>query len=68
LILATELNLAGTSFRMFSTVTTLATSNDVTLQALHIEAFYPADPQTEALLSFPSWGLRAELTSPESAF
>jgi hypothetical protein len=55
LILPTELNLAGTIFRMFSTVTTLATPNDVTLQDLHIEAFYPADPQTEALLSAPPW-------------
>src|SRR5215471_13990800 len=43
LILPTELNLGGTSLRMFSTVTTLATPNDVTLQDLHIEAFYPAD-------------------------
>jgi len=55
LILPTELNLGGTSLRMFSTVTTLATPNDVTLQDLHIEAFYPADAETEALLSSPPW-------------
>jgi transcriptional regulator with XRE-family HTH domain len=55
LILPTELNIGGTNLRMFSTVTTLATPNDVTLQDLHIEAFYPADAETEALLSSPPW-------------
>jgi transcriptional regulator with XRE-family HTH domain len=55
LILPTELNMGGTSLRMFSTVTTLATPNDVTLQDLHIEAFYPADAETEELLSSPPW-------------
>jgi transcriptional regulator with XRE-family HTH domain len=56
LILPTELNLNGTIARMFSTITTLATPNDVTLQDLHIEAFYPADAATEKLLSSPPWG------------
>jgi transcriptional regulator with XRE-family HTH domain len=55
LILPTELNLRGTIARMFSTITTLATPNDVTLQDLHIEAFYPADAATEWLLSSPPW-------------
>jgi hypothetical protein len=55
LILPTELNLGGTIARMFSTITTLATPNDVTLQDLHIEAFYPADAETEKLLSSPPW-------------
>ncbi|HUN57776.1 MAG TPA: helix-turn-helix transcriptional regulator [Candidatus Binataceae bacterium] len=55
LILPTELNLGGTVARMFSTITTLATPNDVTLQDLHIEAFYPADAATEKLLSSPPW-------------
>jgi hypothetical protein len=55
LILPTELNLGGSIARMFSTITTLATPNDVTLQDLHIEAFYPADADTERLLSSPPW-------------
>ncbi|HKV53903.1 MAG TPA: helix-turn-helix transcriptional regulator [Candidatus Binataceae bacterium] len=55
LILPTELKLSGTTARMFSTMTTLATPNDVTLQDLHIEAFYPADAATEKLLSSPPW-------------
>jgi len=40
---------AGRNARMFSTVTTLSTPQDVTLQDLHIEAFYPADAETAAL-------------------
>lgn len=54
-ILPMELKLGGTIARMFSTVTTVATPNDVTLQDLHIEAFYPADAETEKLLSSPPW-------------
>jgi transcriptional regulator with XRE-family HTH domain len=50
LILPMELNLDGKIARMFSTVTTVATPNDVTLQELHIEAFYPADAETELML------------------
>ena len=55
LILPTELNLNGLIVRMFSTMTTLAAPNDVTLQDLHIEAFYPADAAAEKLLSSPPW-------------
>jgi hypothetical protein len=50
LILPIELNFDGRLARMFSTVTTVATPNDVTLQELHVEAFYPADAETELLL------------------
>jgi hypothetical protein len=50
LILPMELNLDGKIVRMFSTVTTVATPNDVTLQELHVEAFYPADAETEMIL------------------
>lgn len=49
-ILPMELNLDGTIARMFSTVTTVATPHDVSLQELHVESFYPADPETEAVL------------------
>lgn len=50
LILPMQLNLDGKIARMFSTVTTVATPHDVTLQELHVEAFYPADADTELLL------------------
>ena len=40
---------AGATARMFSTVTTLSAPQDITLQDLHIEAFYPADAETAAL-------------------
>jgi hypothetical protein len=35
------------AFNFFSTVTTLGTSQDITLQELRIECFFPADPATE---------------------
>src|ERR1700722_7301265 len=50
LILPMELNLEGKIARMFSTVTTVATPHDVTLQELHVEVFYPADEETESVL------------------
>jgi transcriptional regulator with XRE-family HTH domain len=50
LILPMEMKLEGKIARMFSTVTTVATPHDVTLQDLHVEVFYPADDETESLL------------------
>jgi transcriptional regulator with XRE-family HTH domain len=50
LILPMELDLDGKTARMFSTVATVATPHDVTLQELHVEVFYPADAETEATL------------------
>jgi transcriptional regulator with XRE-family HTH domain len=50
LILPMELNLGGKIARMFSTVTTVATPHDVTLQELHVEVFYAADGETESVL------------------
>jgi hypothetical protein len=50
LILPMELNLEGKIARMFSTVTSVATPHDVTLQELHVEVFYPADEETESVL------------------
>jgi transcriptional regulator with XRE-family HTH domain len=50
LILPMELKLDGKIARMFSTVTTVQSPHDVSLQELHIESFYPADPETEAIL------------------
>ena len=50
-------------FNYFSAITTLGTPQDVTLQELRIEAFFPADPQTEerarALREAPSVGVDA---------
>ena len=50
LILPMELDLGGSIARMFSTVTTVATPHDVTLQELHVEVFYPSDRETEEVL------------------
>ena len=52
LMLSFELDLGrGRIARVFSTVTTLSTPQDVTLQELHIEAFYPADAESEAAIA-----------------
>jgi transcriptional regulator with XRE-family HTH domain len=51
LILPMEIKFNGAIARMFSTVTTVQTPHDVALQELHVEAFYPADAETEALLT-----------------
>jgi hypothetical protein len=50
LILPMELKVDGKIARMFSTVTTVATPGDVTLQELHVESLYPADAETEIIL------------------
>jgi hypothetical protein len=42
------LDIHGTVFRFFSTVTTLGTPRDVTMQELRIEQFHPADDATRA--------------------
>jgi len=60
LILPIELNLDGKIARMFSTVTTVATPHDVTLQELHVEVFYPADAETELLLQAYDGGFKRE--------
>jgi transcriptional regulator with XRE-family HTH domain len=39
----------GDTFSFFSTVTTLGTPQDVTLQEIRIECFFPADDETERL-------------------
>jgi len=61
LILPMELKLDGKIARMFSTVTTVATPHDVTLQELHVEVFYPADTETEAVLNAYQDRLQARL-------
>ncbi len=43
---------AAHNARMFSTMTTLSGPQDITLQDLHIEAFYPADAETAALIFY----------------
>jgi len=61
LILPMELNVDGKIARMFSTVTTVATPHDVTLQELHVEVFYPADAETESVLQSYEEQVRAKL-------
>jgi len=46
----------GQSFDFFSTITTLGTPQDVTLQEIRIECFFPANAETEERARRPSPG------------
>jgi transcriptional regulator with XRE-family HTH domain len=48
LLIPVELDLGGTVLRLLSTISTLGTAQDITLQELHIESFHPADAETDA--------------------
>ena len=50
LVIPLELKLGDRSARLFSTIATLGTARDITLQELSIESFHPADADTEALV------------------
>lgn len=51
LVLPVELTLGGLTARMFTTITTLGTAQDVTLQELRIEVLHPADEASRSLLT-----------------
>jgi hypothetical protein len=44
----------GTSLRLFTTIATLGTPRDVTLEEIRIEFFFPMDQPTAQ--AFSSWG------------
>jgi len=49
LVITVDLRLGDLRARLFSTITTLGTAQDITLQELHIESFHPADAESEQL-------------------
>jgi transcriptional regulator with XRE-family HTH domain len=50
LVLALHFKRADLELRLFSTITTVGTPHDVTLEELRIESFLPADPASDAVL------------------
>jgi hypothetical protein len=52
MVVPIELRLPGSGLtaRLFSTITTLGTPQDITLQELRIESFHPADAESEDLV------------------
>jgi len=48
LLLPIHIKKADLELRLFSTIMTLGTPQDVTLQELRLETFFPADPESEA--------------------
>jgi hypothetical protein len=51
LLMPIHFKLGDYELRMFSTIMTLGTPQDVTLQELRIETFFPADSASEAIWS-----------------
>ncbi len=49
-IVATEFRKDGRCYRLFTTLTSFGTPQDVTLQELRIESSFPADEETDLLL------------------
>jgi transcriptional regulator with XRE-family HTH domain len=49
-VLALHFHKQGTALRLFTTIATLGTPQDVTLQELRIESFFPMDDATAAVL------------------
>ena len=49
-VLAIHFRKGTTSLRLFTTIATLGTAHDVTLQEIRIECFFPADPESERIL------------------
>jgi len=50
LMVPLHMRISGMDLRFFTTITTLGTPQDITLQELRIEAFLPADEETETLI------------------
>jgi len=51
LVVTVDLQLGERRARLFSTITTLGTAQDITLRELRIESFHPADRESEQLLA-----------------
>ena len=56
----------GRRFDFFSTVTTLGTPQDVTVQEIRIECFFPADSATDAAARTLSAAATATATQPRA--
>ncbi len=50
LLIPVVVEMAGTVFSFFTTLTTFGTPRDITLDELAVELFFPADAETEASL------------------
>jgi transcriptional regulator with XRE-family HTH domain len=54
-VLIVEFRKSATSLRLFTTIATLGTPHDVTLQEIRIECFFPADAATRRI--FQDWAM-----------
>jgi hypothetical protein len=61
-VLSIHFRRSQTSLRLFTTIATLGTPQDVTLQEVRIECFFPADDATSQI--FHAWAAAAAAASP----
>jgi len=61
-VLAMHFQKGGTSLKLFTTITTLGTPQDITLQELRIECFFPMDNETDEILR--TWGAGKGVPKP----
>jgi hypothetical protein len=61
-VLAIHFRKGQTSLRLFTTIATLGTPQDVTVQELRIECFFPADAATSQV--FKDWAAGPPATVP----
>ena len=54
----------ATKLRLFTTIATLGTPQDITLQELRIESFFPMDDETRDI--FRNWAASAKQKPPTS--
>jgi transcriptional regulator with XRE-family HTH domain len=64
-VLAMHFRKADTSLRLFTTIATLGTPQDITLQELRIESFFPMDEATANILR--GWTAESRPESPQLA-
>jgi len=63
-VLPMQFQKGSTNLRLFTTIATLGTPQDITLQELRIESFFPMDDETRAV--FRSWAASARRDRPAS--
>jgi hypothetical protein len=61
-VLPLQFEKGSTKLRLFTTIATLGTPQDITLQELRIESFFPMDEATRQV--FRNWSAAAETMRP----
>ena len=63
-VLSIHFKHGGTSLRLFTTIATLGTPHDVTLQEIRVECFFPVDDRTAEIFRDWAGGIRGPALAP----